>query len=66
MLSYQGQCPSRDNLAANSYTGYNGNKLTSISGFTNSTYGYDANGNLTNDSQKNISLGYNFLKLPQT
>ena len=56
----------RDNFGTNNYTGYNGNKLTSISGFTNSTYGYDSNGNLTNDNQKNISLGYNFLNLPQT
>ncbi|KIA92318.1 hypothetical protein OC25_16660, partial [Pedobacter kyungheensis] len=56
----------RDNFGTNNYTGYNGNKLTNISGFTNSTYAYDANGNLTSDSQKNISLGYNFLNLPQT
>ncbi|KIA95220.1 hypothetical protein OC25_07870 [Pedobacter kyungheensis] len=56
----------RDNFGTNNYTGYNGNKLINISGFTNSTYAYDANGNLTNDSQKNISLGYNFLNLPQT
>ncbi|KIA95215.1 hypothetical protein OC25_07845 [Pedobacter kyungheensis] len=56
----------RDGFGTNNYTGYNGNKLTAISGFTNSTYNYDVNGNLTNDSQKNISLGYNFLNLPQT
>ncbi|MFD2581590.1 DUF6443 domain-containing protein [Pedobacter vanadiisoli] len=56
----------RDNFGTNNYTGYNGNRLTSISGFTNSSYGYDANGNLTSDSQKNITLGYNFLNLPQT
>ncbi|KIA95233.1 hypothetical protein OC25_07940 [Pedobacter kyungheensis] len=56
----------RDGFGTNSYTGYNGNKLTNISGFTNSTYDYDANGNLTNDSQKNISLVYNLLNLPQT
>jgi len=55
-----------DNFGTNNYTGYNGNRLTAISGFTNSNYGYDANGNLTSDSQKNITLGYNFLNLPQT
>ncbi|MEH3111711.1 DUF6443 domain-containing protein [Pedobacter terrae] len=56
----------RDNFGINNYNGYNGNRLTSIGGFTNSNYGYDANGNLTSDSQKNITLGYNFLNLPQT
>ena len=56
----------RDNFGTNSYKGYNGNRLTAISGFTNSSYAYDANGNLTSDSQKNITLGYNFLNLPQT
>jgi RHS repeat-associated protein len=56
----------RDGFGTNNYTGYYGNRLTAISGFTNSTYAYDANGNLTNDSQKNITLGYNFLNLPQT
>ncbi|MBO9675762.1 MAG: RHS repeat-associated core domain-containing protein [Sphingobacteriaceae bacterium] len=56
----------RDNFGTNNYTGYNGNRLTAISGFTNSSYGYDANGNLTGDSQKDITLGYNFLNLPQT
>ncbi|MFD2581341.1 DUF6443 domain-containing protein [Pedobacter vanadiisoli] len=56
----------RDNFGTNNYTGYNGNRLTAISGFTNSNYGYDANGNLTSDSQKDITLGYNFLNLPQT
>ncbi|MBO9675256.1 MAG: RHS repeat-associated core domain-containing protein [Sphingobacteriaceae bacterium] len=56
----------RDNFGTNNYTGYNGNRLTAISGFTNSSYGYDANGNLTSDSQKDITLGYNFLNLPQT
>jgi hypothetical protein len=40
--------------------------LKAISGFTNSSYDYDANGNLKSDSQKNITLGYNFLNLPQT
>ncbi|WP_230146610.1 MULTISPECIES: hypothetical protein [unclassified Pedobacter] len=40
--------------------------MKAISGFTNSSYDYDANGNLKSDSQKNITLGYNFLNLPQT
>ncbi|MBB6238972.1 RHS repeat-associated protein, partial [Pedobacter sp. AK013] len=56
----------RDGFSTNSYTGYDGNRLTAINGFINSSYGYDANGNLTSDSQKNITLGYNFLNLPQT
>jgi RHS repeat-associated protein len=56
----------RDGFGTNSYTGYYGNRLTAISGFTNSGYTYDANGNLKTDSEKNITLGYNFLNLPQT
>ncbi|CAH0313175.1 tRNA nuclease WapA [Pedobacter sp. Bi36] len=56
----------RDNFGTNSYTVYEGNRLKTISGFTNSNYDYDANGNLKSDSQKNITLGYNFLNLPQT
>ncbi|MBB6499698.1 DUF6443 domain-containing protein [Pedobacter cryoconitis] len=50
----------------NTYSGYTGNQLTKITGFTNSAYGYDANGNLNNDSEKNIKLTYNYLNLPQT
>jgi RHS repeat-associated protein len=56
----------REGHGVNSYSGYTGNRLTQISGFTNSQYGYDANGNLTSDSQKGITLGYNHLNLPQT
>ncbi|MDQ0640950.1 RHS repeat-associated protein [Pedobacter sp. W3I1] len=56
----------RDNFGANNYTVYEGNRLKTISGFTNSSYDYDANGNLKSDSQKNISLSYNFLNLPQS
>ncbi|MCX2494075.1 DUF6443 domain-containing protein [Pedobacter sp. PF22-3] len=56
----------RDNFGTNNYTVYEGNRLKTISGFTNSNYDYDANGNLKSDSQKNITLGYNFLNLPQT
>jgi len=57
----------RDGYGTNSYTGYDGNKLTAISGFTNSTYTYDANGNLNSDTQKGITnISYNYLNLPQT
>jgi hypothetical protein len=56
----------REGHGVNSYVGYNGNRLTQISGFTNSQYGYDENGNLKSDSQKGITLGYNHLNLPQT
>ncbi len=56
----------REGFSTNNYIGYDGNKLTAISGFTNSSYTYDANGNLKTDSEKNITLGYNFLNLPQT
>lgn len=54
---------SRDGYGTNIYTGYIGNKLTAISGFTNSSYSYDANGNLIFDSQKGINLIYNYLNL---
>lgn len=56
----------RDGFGTNNYTAYTGNKLTQISGFTNSNYGYDGNGNLISDSQKNINLSYNYLNLPQS
>jgi Domain of unknown function (DUF6443) len=56
----------RDNFGTNNYTVYEGNKLKTISGFTNSSYDYDVNGNLKSDTQKNINLEYNFLNLPQT
>lgn len=56
----------RDNFGLNNYSGYNGNRLTSISGFTNSSYGYDDNGNLKVDTQKGITdIEYNFLNLPR-
>ena len=55
---------SRDNFGTNNYTGYTGNQLTQISGFTNSSYVYDENGNLKSDSQKGINLSYNYLNLP--
>nr|WP_233167025.1 hypothetical protein [Pedobacter sp. ASV2] len=44
---------SRDNFGTNNYTGY---QLTQISGFTNSSYTYNENGNLKSDSQKGINL----------
>nr|WP_199157290.1 DUF6443 domain-containing protein [Pedobacter sp. ASV2] len=55
---------SRDNFGTNNYTGYTGNQLTQISGFTNSSYTYNENGNLKSDSQKGINLTYNYLNLP--
>lgn len=56
----------RDNFGLNNYSGYNGNRLTSISGFINSNYGYDNNGNLKVDTQKGITdIEYNFLNLPR-
>uniref|UniRef100_UPI0029393BA7 RHS repeat domain-containing protein n=1 Tax=Pedobacter nototheniae TaxID=2488994 RepID=UPI0029393BA7 len=54
----------RDNAGTNNYTGYTGNQLTQISGFTNSSYTYNENGNLKSDSQKGINLSYNYLNLP--
>ncbi|MDQ0639308.1 RHS repeat-associated protein [Pedobacter sp. W3I1] len=57
----------RDGYGTNTYTGYDGNKLTAISGFVNSTYTYDVNGNLKSDVQKGITdISYNYLNLPQT
>ncbi|MCJ8212052.1 DUF6443 domain-containing protein [Mucilaginibacter sp. RS28] len=45
---------------------YNGNRLTAISGFVNSSYVYDGNGNQTDDSGKGIHIDYNVLNLPKT
>lgn len=56
----------RDGKGTNTYSGYKGNQLTKIEGFTNSNYSYDSNGNLINDSEKNIKLTYNYLNLPET
>ncbi|MBB5649130.1 DUF6443 domain-containing protein [Pedobacter cryoconitis] len=50
----------------NTYSGYTGNQLTKITGFTTSNYAYDDNGNLKSDSEKNINLTYNYLNLPET
>ena len=55
----------RDNFGTNEYTGYDGNRLTAISGFTNGTYQYDPNGNQKQNSANGISyIDYNFLDLP--
>jgi RHS repeat-associated protein len=54
----------REGYGTNNYNGYAGNQLTQITGFTNSSYVYDANGNLKNDSQKGITIDYNYLNLP--
>ncbi|KIA92321.1 hypothetical protein OC25_16675 [Pedobacter kyungheensis] len=55
----------RDNLTTNSYTGYDGNKLTAISGFINSTYSYDVNGNQKTNTARGITnIDYNYLNLP--
>ena len=67
-----------DNLAY-TYTA-NTNKLQKIADGASNTYGwtnpanaaatsqylYDANGNLTKDPYKNMTVGYNFMNLPQT
>jgi RHS repeat-associated protein len=42
---------------------YNGNKLTQING--SNYYAYDANGNMSYDGRKGISVAYNVLSLPQ-
>ncbi|PTT02576.1 sugar-binding protein [Pedobacter sp. HMWF019] len=56
---------SRDNFGTNNYTNYNGNRLTTISGFINGNYGYDVNGNLTTDGPRNVLIAYNYLNLPE-
>jgi RHS repeat-associated protein len=54
----------RAGFGTNNYTGYTGNRLTAISGFTNGTYAHDANGNLTNDGPRGVNIDYNYLNLP--
>lgn len=54
----------REGYGTNNYTAYLGSRLTQILGFSNSSYSYDANGNMIIDSQKNINLTYNYLNLP--
>jgi len=66
-LSYDSQgnilSLSRNPMGTNTYL-YNGNQLSSISGFVNGSYLYDVNGNLKSDGPKNITLEYNYLNLP--
>ncbi|RQO65399.1 hypothetical protein DBR40_23895, partial [Pedobacter sp. KBW01] len=55
----------RDNFGTYNYTGYDGNRLTAISGFTNGTYSYDANGNQKTNTARGITnINYNYLNLP--
>lgn len=47
------------------YTGYTGNQLNTVTGYSPRSYAYDANGNATSDGiSKGIS--YNFLNLPRS
>jgi len=56
----------RDGFGTNTYSGYIGNQLIKIEGFTNSVYTHDGNGNLTSDPGKEItSIAYNYLNLPE-
>jgi RHS repeat-associated protein len=55
----------REGYGTNNYTGYNGNQLTAISGFTNGGYTYDVNGNVKTGPD-GLSLSYNYLNLPDT
>nr|WP_315421008.1 DUF6443 domain-containing protein [uncultured Pedobacter sp.] len=45
---------------------YNGNQLSSISGFKAGSYAYDANGNMKTDGLRAATIGYNLLNLPQS
>lgn len=56
----------RDGFGTNSYSGYNGNQLGTISGFTNGNFTYNANGNVEQDGTRGIIVGYNVLNLPST
>lgn len=53
----------REGHGTNNYTAYTGNQLTTISGFTNGSYTYDANGNMKT-GPGGLSLDYNYLNLP--
>lgn len=55
----------RDGYGTNQYTAYEGNRLISIQGVLNGGYGYDANGNMTADGPRGISIRYNRLNLPE-
>ena len=56
----------RDNYGVNDYTGYSGNRLTAVSGFSAGSFSYDANGNQLTDSHRGINtpIVYNMLNLP--
>ncbi|KAA8482590.1 RHS repeat-associated protein [Arcticibacter tournemirensis] len=43
---------------------YDGNRLSSVSGFKAGSYGYDANGNATTDGTRGVTITYNELNLP--
>lgn len=57
---------SRDGYGTNNYniSSYEGNQLKLISGFTNGSYVYDDNGNLTSDGPNGNTISYNYLNLP--
>ncbi|MXV50382.1 RHS repeat-associated core domain-containing protein [Pedobacter sp. HMF7647] len=54
------------------YPAYIGNRLMEVSGYKAGTFGYDLNGNKNAEAttmagqSKNLSIGYNFLNLPET
>jgi hypothetical protein len=55
----------RGNFGLNNYTGYDGNRLTAINGFTNGTYSYDVSGNQKTNTARGITnIDYNHLNLP--
>jgi RHS repeat-associated protein len=55
----------RGNFGLNNYTGYDGNRLTAINGFTNGTYSYDVNGNQKTNTARGITnIDYNYMNLP--
>jgi hypothetical protein len=55
----------RGNFGLNNYSGYDGNRLTAINGFTNGIYSYDVNGNhKTNTARGITNIDYNYLNLP--
>lgn len=43
---------------------YTGNRLTSVSGFKVGSYVHNANGNMTTDGVRGVTIGYNALNLP--
>jgi len=57
---------SRENKGSLSYYGYDGNRLTGLSGYKNGTFDYDANGNMKIDGMRGLEIGYNFLNLPES